>query len=49
MNNGEALFGIQKLPTDNQIRNLLDPVDPKHVRPVFGSTFEYLKQREVVD
>ena len=24
-NNGKTLFGIQKLPTDNQIRNLLDP------------------------
>jgi len=28
-NNGRTLFGIQKLPTENQIRNLLDPVDPE--------------------
>ena len=49
MNNGETLFGIQKLPTDNQIRNMLDPVDPKLLRPVFVSTFEYLKQQEVIE
>ncbi|KKL80221.1 hypothetical protein LCGC14_2006930 [marine sediment metagenome] len=49
MNNGETLFGIQKLPTDNQIRNLLDPVDPKHLHAVFGSVFEYLMQQKVVE
>jgi hypothetical protein len=49
MNNGETLFGIQKLPTDNQIRNMLDPVDPKLLRPVFASTFGYLQQQQVID
>lgn len=49
MNNGETLFGIQKLPTDNQIRNMLDPVDPKLLRSVFASTFGYLQQQQVID
>jgi hypothetical protein len=48
MNNGSTLFGIEKLPTDNQIRNLLDPMDPKHLRPVFASVFQYLQQRQVL-
>jgi hypothetical protein len=48
MNNGSTLFGIEKLPTDNQIRNLLDPVDPKHLRPVFASVFQYLQHRQVL-
>ena len=48
MNNGSTLFGIEKLPTDNQIRNLLDPVDPKHLRPVFASLLQYLQQRQVL-
>ncbi len=39
MNNSETMFGIQKLPTDNQVRNMLDPVDPKLLPPVFTSTF----------
>jgi hypothetical protein len=42
-NNGRTLFGIQKLPTDNQIRNLLDPVDPTLLRAVYRDTFSYLQ------
>jgi TfoX/Sxy family transcriptional regulator of competence genes len=48
-NNGRTLFGIQKLPTDNQIRNLLDPVDPKLLWPAYRSTFEYLQKQGVVE
>ena len=44
MNNAATVFGVEILPTDNQIRNLLDPVDPKQLRAVFGYTFEYLQQ-----
>ena len=49
INNGETMFGIQKLPTDNQVRNMLDPVDPMLLRPVFASTLGYLQQHEVID
>lgn len=31
VNNGTTLFGIQKLPTDNQIRLLLDAADPTEI------------------
>jgi len=48
-NNGRTLFGIQKLPTDNQIRNLLDPVEPQLLWSVYQSTFKYLQQQEVVE
>ena len=27
-NNAESLFGVREIPTDGQIRNLMDPVDP---------------------
>jgi TfoX/Sxy family transcriptional regulator of competence genes len=47
-NNGRTLFGIQKLPTDNQIRNLLDPVDPKLLWPAYRQTFKYLQKQGVV-
>lgn len=30
-NNAQSLFGIEAIPSDGQIRNLLDPVDPSHV------------------
>jgi hypothetical protein len=47
-NNARTLFGIQKLPTDNQVRNLLDPVDPKLLWPAYQRTFEYLQEQGVV-
>jgi hypothetical protein len=46
-NNGKTLFGIQKLPTDNQIRNLLDPVDPTLLRTAYRHTFLYLQAQGV--
>ena len=48
-NNGRTLFGIQKLPTDNQVRNVLDPVDPKLLWSVYRRTFEYLQKQGVVE
>ena len=48
-NNGKTLFGIQKLPTDTQVRNLLDPVDPKLLWPAYRRTFEYLQEQGVVE
>lgn len=48
-NNGRTLFGIQKLPTDNQVRKLLDPVDPKLLWPVYRRTFKYLQKQGVVE
>ena len=49
MNNGRTIFGIQELPCDNQIRNMLDPVNPELLRPVFASTFEYLQSLGVIE
>lgn len=49
INNAGTMFGVEKLPTDNQIRNVLDEVDPAHLQPVFRDTFAYLQQREVVE
>lgn len=30
-----ASFGIAQIPSDDQIRNLLDPIAPKHLRVPF--------------
>jgi hypothetical protein len=42
--NAQSLFQIEKIPSDNQIRNLLYEVDPKQVAPVFSYVLEQLKQ-----
>ena len=41
-NNALTLFGIDQIPSDNQIRNLLDPVPPGAVSPVYAAVVEAL-------
>lgn len=38
--NAATLFGVRKIPSDNQIRNLLDPVTPDH----FWADFRWMHQ-----
>jgi len=35
-NNATSLFGLKTIPSDNQIRNLLDPLPAKQLFPVFA-------------
>ena len=42
-NNATSLFGLTQIPSDNQIRNLLDPVPPSTVLPVFAAVVEALQ------
>lgn len=43
-NNAASLFQIEQIMSDNQIRNLLDPVSPIHLRPVFSLVYQQLKE-----
>lgn len=47
--NAHTLFGMNLIPTDNCIRNLLDPVAPSHVTPLFEQTFEALNAGGHID
>jgi hypothetical protein len=47
--NAESIFGIEKIPCDNQIRKLLDPIEPRHLFPMFEMIFEELKQSGELD
>jgi len=42
-NNARSLFGVEKIPSDPQIRNLLDPVDPSYLRASFWEIYEQLQ------
>lgn len=42
--NAGTLFGVSKIPSDNQIRNLLDPVTPDHFHGDFSWIHGELKQ-----
>lgn len=48
-NNGKSLFGMRQVPTDNQIRNLLDPIDPVHLQTPFWTFFTALARAGVLD
>ena len=42
-NNAQSLFGIENIPSDNQIRNLLDPISPELLYPLFSGALEELE------
>ncbi len=46
--NAETLFGIKRIPCDNHIRQVLDPVPPDLVFPVFDSVLEALDSADLL-
>lgn len=47
-NNAESIFGVHKIPTDTHIRNVLDPVPPALLFPVFDKVFDFLVTERVI-
>jgi hypothetical protein len=43
--NAQSLFGVHRIPSDNQIRALLDPVKPEQVFPIFEEILPVLEQQ----
>jgi hypothetical protein len=41
-NNAQSLFGVAQIPSDNQIRNLLDPLSPERLFPLFDTCWQVL-------
>jgi hypothetical protein len=46
--NAESLFGMEQVPSDNQIRALLDPVAPSNLAAVFREVYHRLERAEVL-
>jgi hypothetical protein len=42
-NHAASLFGLDAVPSDPQIRNLLDPISPEHFAAPFWQVFEHLR------
>lgn len=42
-NNATSLFGLKTIPSDNQIRNLLDPLEAGHLFPIFAKVSTLLE------
>jgi hypothetical protein len=47
--NLKVVFGIGQLPSDTQMREILDPLDPEHLRPVFGDVFRQLQRGKALE
>ena len=47
--NAGSLFGIGKVPSDNQIRSLLDPITPRHLYPIFAEVLQMMEQAGQLD
>ena len=43
-NNAHTLLGVEQIPCDHQVRNLLDPLAPSVLEPVFMAIFQGLEQ-----
>ena len=37
--NLQMIFGMDNVPCDTRMREILDPVDPEHLRPAFRNVF----------
>jgi hypothetical protein len=44
VNNAQGLFGVERIPSDGQIRNLLDPVNLAHLREPFWAIYRRLEE-----
>src|SRR6266851_7420941 len=47
--NVHTIYGIQRVPCDTHMRELLDPVSPKWLRPVFKSVFRQLQRGKALE
>lgn len=46
--NAVTIFGIQQIPSDNHIRDMLDPVAPAYLSQVFDNVFETLQKQDLL-
>lgn len=47
--NASSLFVLEEIPSDNQIRTLLDPVPAKTVFPTFKKLFQWLDENQLIN
>ena len=48
-NNATSFFEITRIPSDNQIREMLDPVEPQALYPVYDQIYDTLRAHGILD
>ena len=47
--NLQSIYGMGRVPCDTSMRELLDPVEPEHVRPAFKMVFRHLQRGKALE
>ena len=47
--NFRSIYGIDHVPCDSQMRTILDPTDPEHLRPLYNELFHRLQRAKVLE
>src|ERR1700694_403897 len=47
-NNAQSLFGVHQVPSDNQIRDILDPIAPSYLSTLFWQVYEQLQAAQLL-
>lgn len=47
-NNVGSLFKVKKIPCDNQIRSLLDPIRAATIYPTYQKIYQWLNERKII-
>jgi hypothetical protein len=47
--NLKAIYHIEKIPSDTAMREILDPVDPEEIRPIFDDIFRELQRGKALE
>jgi hypothetical protein len=47
--NFRTIYGIDRVPSDTQMRAILDPVKPEELRPLFGDVFRRLQRGKALE
>ena len=48
-NNAQSLFQVDRIPSDNPIRQMLDPVTPATLFPVYDEVYESLREQGMIE
>ena len=49
LNNLKSVYKIEHVPSDTTIREILDPIDPEELRPLFKNLFNQLQRDKILD
>jgi len=47
--NLQAIYHIENIPSDTALREILDPIDPETIRPIFGDIFRALQRGKALE